>query len=86
MGRWDNKNQNDKKGLNSPRLLIVLVAFLVSFWMFYGVILMMNNEPSTCAAIHDYIGSEDYFNLPSDERQRFVDADRECNRDSVIVR
>ena len=87
MGRWDNKNQNHRKGINNTKLLIVLVVFLVSFWVFYGLVVMMTTQPATCASIHEYIGSEDYFTLSNDERQKYLDVDRECNNiNDIIVR
>jgi len=88
LGRWENENESGRRGglLGNSKIIVVLVVFMFSFWIMYGVILMTVNEPGSCEAIHEYIGSDDYYSLPSDERQKYINADRNCSNDHMIVR
>jgi hypothetical protein len=86
MGRWDNKNTEGRSNGISKKLLIVFIAFMVSMWLLLGIVTTMLGPNIDCDAIEEYMTTDDYYQLPSEERQYVYDALANCRSDDIIVK
>ena len=88
MDKWDKEeSKNSLSVLGSKKALVLLIGVMIAMWIIIFGLSYYALPINNCDDINEFVDSDAFYSLPESEtRQNYIDAQYECNRDSIIVR
>jgi len=87
LDKWDKEeSKNSLSMLGSKKTLVLLIGIMIAMWIvIFGI--SYYGSPLNCDEINEFVDSDAFYSLPESEtRQNYINAQYECNRDSIVVR